>query len=220
MYNYDTIEELKEELLFEIVMDNKNSFDNWSNYVGYDWSGWVCGIGHNRDSDILTQSNFHSVLKALGGEIDGVVEVRRVGHWVCGWFEQIMVNSKNEEKLYEYLKINNSLADYPVFDDDDFSEREMEYKDETFEQFESDFIQTFEKWSGLEVDNLRESNKKRVVEFLRECFEYDCGYCGVEDGYIEVGGLERFLEYEYAYTDLIPAIEWIVKGKKQREVKA
>lgn len=110
-----------------------------------DWAVLPCGL--NRDSGCLDQSNFATAVTALGGESD-TVEVHRFGHWACGWFEIIIVKPDTPQfALAE--EIENSLADYPILDDSDFSEREWDM--------------VTEYWTGMSV---------------RERAEY-CGRCDI-----------------------------------------
>lgn len=119
--------------LFENVMSN-NGFDNWSNYIGPDWSSWLCGPSYNRDSHVFDQSNFDTALERLGGEQAGIVEVRDVNHWACGWFKQIMVKADNEKAVDELISIYNDLDAYPLLDEDDASEREHDQFCDTADQ--------------------------------------------------------------------------------------
>lgn len=96
-----------------------------SNYAGEVWPGWFVFLGQHRDSDILTQSNFDSALKRLGGETEGV-RVIRERHWAVGWVEWIGI----EQDEFAALKIADEIAaelkDYPIIDEDDYSNREFE----------------------------------------------------------------------------------------------
>ena len=87
-----------------------------------DW--FVLPIGTNRDADCLAESNWHSVIKSLGGESD-TLEVHRFGHWAWGWFEIALLHPDREEEGNE---IEECLLEYPVFDDEDYSNREYEAK--------------------------------------------------------------------------------------------
>jgi hypothetical protein len=91
-----------------------------------DWL--VLGVMRTRDSGPLDESNFASALKSLGGESD-TIEVHRFGHWGPGWFEIILLHPSRERDGDE---IEGALADYPVLDDSDHSEREQEAANETW----------------------------------------------------------------------------------------
>lgn len=91
-----------------------------------DWV--VLPVGRNRDSNALDESNFYTALEIMGGESE-TVEVHRFGHWACGWFEIIIAHPS---LAAEVEKMEDALADYPVLDDDDLSEREWEAACETW----------------------------------------------------------------------------------------
>lgn len=86
-----------------------------------DW--FVLPTTRNRDSDHLTISNFDTALQLLGGESE-TVEIHRFGHWACGWFEIIIVKPETESAVIA-SDIERRIEDYPVLDEDDFSEREF-----------------------------------------------------------------------------------------------
>lgn len=91
---------------------------------------WLIAGARNRDSDCLEESNFACTLKALGGEGTDV-EVHRFGHWACGWYELILVRP-GSEMAEEAEQIEAALSDYPVLDEHDLSEREMNAANETW----------------------------------------------------------------------------------------
>lgn len=107
------------------MFQNPSGFDSASNYVGsIPDDKLLVLVTRNRDSDILTESNFECALERLGGESDNV-QVIRFGHWACGWWEALcVVEGSNKEALAQ--KMHKDLDGYPVLDENDFSEREME----------------------------------------------------------------------------------------------
>lgn len=78
----------------------------------------------NRDSECLDRSNFEVALRMLGGESEDV-QVHRFGHWGNGWFELILVNPANAEKLAIAEDIDNCLSEYVALDDEHLSELEF-----------------------------------------------------------------------------------------------
>lgn len=94
-----------------------------------DW--FVAPVSQTRDSVPLDQSNFASCLKALGGESDNV-QVHRFGHWGPGWFEIILINPACLDLVKTAEEIEAALADYPVLDEHDFSEREHAEADQVW----------------------------------------------------------------------------------------
>ena len=91
-----------------------------------DWL--VVGISRNRDSSVLDESNWECALEALAevaSDTEETYETHRFGHWGPGWFELILVKPGSAaEKCAEELEA--ALADYPILDEDDYSERCLE----------------------------------------------------------------------------------------------
>ena len=120
-------------------------------YAGREWNGWIVApVDRNRDSDILTESNWDvftadldklvessKILSGdwtdpISGEECGPYEIVHEHHWACGWVEWIAVHPdaadivKYSEDTYEALEA------YPVLDEDAFCEAEHEA---AYEQF-------------------------------------------------------------------------------------
>jgi hypothetical protein len=89
-----------------------------------DWL--VLPMGRNRDSLPLDESNFHCALEHMGGESE-LVEIANFGHWACGWFEIIIVHPDLTEKAEQ---LASDFADYPVVNEEDWSRREWEWKND------------------------------------------------------------------------------------------
>lgn len=104
---------------------NPSGLDSLSNYAGQtDFGQLYCLVAQNRDSDCLSRSNFRSALKALGGESEDV-EIHRFNHWACGWWEALAVK-QGTEAFAKAERIEAALENYPVVDEDDFSNLESE----------------------------------------------------------------------------------------------
>lgn len=95
------------------------------NYAGEVWPGYYVAAGQHRDSDALTRSNFRCTLNALGGESE-TVQVVRESHWASGWVEWIAIHQDDEKALRIADEIKAQLEDYPVVDDEDFSDLETD----------------------------------------------------------------------------------------------
>lgn len=94
-----------------------------------DWL--VAPVGQNRDSEALPRSNFFTAVKLFEekDEEGDDFEVHRFGHWGPGWFELILVRPGSEcAKVAE--EIEAALADYPVLDDEYFSQLEWEEREQ------------------------------------------------------------------------------------------
>ena len=120
-------------------------------YFGATWQGWYsAGFGQSRDSDALEASNFQTAydeLKSLStelsvetqdipGALDGETSVRiiREGHWAVGWIEWIAIHSSNTAALNRARELCEQANDYPVLNEDDFSQREDEACEQTWRE--------------------------------------------------------------------------------------
>lgn len=93
-------------------------------YAGATWFDYFTFLGRHRDSDMITESNYEAALIALGGESETVV-INRCSHWAVGWVESIMIHESDAKALAIADDLAAQLADYPVLDESDLSEREM-----------------------------------------------------------------------------------------------
>lgn len=101
-------------------------------YMGASWYDYYsAGVGQHRDCDALLRSNFESMLKKLGGESETIIVVRE-SHWAVGWVEWIAIHSTDEKALNTANEIMARLEDYPIIDEDHFSETEMNEANEVW----------------------------------------------------------------------------------------
>ncbi len=106
-----------------------------SDYMGDTFYDYCVGPVRHRDSDDLTESNFHTALKELGdddGDETETVFIVRAGHWAVGWIEWIAVHKDDKAAVAKLTEIEASLEQYPVLDEDDWSERESKSANETW----------------------------------------------------------------------------------------
>ena len=92
-----------------------------------EWQGVACGpVGQHRDSDAMVRSNFRIILKDMQKRLpEGTVEVAYFRHWAVGWIEEIFFNPI-PEALAIAQEWQDRLSDYPIADDDDFSNLEWD----------------------------------------------------------------------------------------------
>lgn len=89
-----------------------------------DWLVAPCGT--NRDAGYGTRANHDAMrqaLESLNAPEDW--ELHRFGHWACGWFEIIIVRP-GTAAANEAERIESALADYPIVDEELFSQYENE----------------------------------------------------------------------------------------------
>lgn len=160
-----------------------SGFDSWDNYSGdRSIAHWFILLSQNRDSRVLEQSNFASALEELGGESD-TVQVHRFGHWGCGWYELILIDPTDVEAVRIGEDIERALEDYPVLDENDFLERELEDELESWQAYgEKEFTKWLvhewlsdcpeEQYYDLECDldeALCNLDSSTLYEIYREC---------------------------------------------------
>ena len=92
-------------------------------YAGAEWPDYYVFLAQHRDSDSLTRSNFICGLAAIGGETE-TVQVVREGHWAVGWIEWIAIHKGDSKALEVADSITEGLEDYPVVNEDHWSDLE------------------------------------------------------------------------------------------------
>ncbi len=78
----------------------------------------------------LDDSNFRVALVMLGPEEDCSIEVHSFGHWAYGSYEQILVHESDAYSLAILQGIADKLADYPILDEEDYSNLTVERMNE------------------------------------------------------------------------------------------
>lgn len=132
-----------------------------------DWL--VAPVSQTRDSGPLAQSNFATFLEALEGESD-TVEVHRFGHWGPGWYEIILIDPSDLERVAAAERMEEALADYPVLDDEDFSRREYEEYERAWDSYGyRDFLHCLR--AEFDCERVLECVEDATVEALREFYE-------------------------------------------------
>ena len=114
------------------VPENLSRWKLPPSYFGARWPEYyVAPVTRNRDSDILTQSNWDAQWKALSALVkdtpDGEESSPRIvreGHWAVGWVEWVAIHESNAEALKEADRLAARLESYPLLDDEDASNRE------------------------------------------------------------------------------------------------
>lgn len=122
----------------------KEAEGNWKKFQSFGWSRdskpadaerWAIVYTHNRDSGLAALSNA-SVIDAKMSEFctgeDGAdCQAESHNHWACGWVDgyAIKVRGDGGELTPAWLawcELQCALADYPLLDDSDYSDRQYE----------------------------------------------------------------------------------------------
>lgn len=93
--------------------------------VDHEWSAVGLGpVGQHRDSDPLARSNFEVISSEMRERFGDAMTVVSFGHWGVGWVEEIAFDASRED-IVDYVESwEVALSDYPVADDEHFSELE------------------------------------------------------------------------------------------------
>ncbi len=109
---------------------------------------WLTAVAMHRDSDALERSNFRVISSDLMARFPDDVTVETFSHWLVGHTEECLVrpDSPAADAAQAW---RDKLDDYPVADEDDFSE------EETNESLESaaEFVRSEYRWYPRLVAN-------------------------------------------------------------------
>lgn len=95
-----------------------------------EWLEWpsaeATGFAKHRDSDALERSNFDVIAEDLRSAYPDDVNVMTMGHWGHGWVDRVVYNSDAEGIREDVGRWESALADYPVADEERYSEYEYD----------------------------------------------------------------------------------------------
>ena len=163
-------------------MKNENAFNDLQDYRDYsptpfDSKGLMGDdhgiadfkvlLGRNRDSDPLDESNFSVALDMLGGESESV-QVHSFGHWACGWLEIILIYPRDKRAASIAGEIAESLSNYPILDEFDYSERELEAAEQIWRNCYS--VEDRKEY----IREHREQFEFRGLAEIKECLRGEC----------------------------------------------
>jgi hypothetical protein len=115
-----------------------SSLDSYENRIGETHEGEYSILTYSPlADDLLGESNYKSILFYLQKsfpEYSEYIKEVRTGHWTYAYFDSIHIPmNAPDDLLSELAYIMNALSDYPLFDDKDYSTRQWELAEETWE---------------------------------------------------------------------------------------
>jgi hypothetical protein len=131
-------------MLGEITLEDaaKESAGNWTSWTCFVWdrerdlddpNEWAIFYTHNRDSALLAQSNADTINEAIEpftDTDDPDVMMESHSHWAVGHVDgfsiRVFRNGEITEAFRTYHELSEQLADYPILNEEDYSERELE----------------------------------------------------------------------------------------------
>jgi len=120
-----------------------------SYYFGEHWDGWYVFMTTHRDVDLLDESNWECIKQDIGENPSAAQEEKGLliveeSHWAVGWVQWMGIHETDTELLMRADDIKAALADYPVYNEEDYSRRQWESQmrmiEEEFRYFSNRFI--------------------------------------------------------------------------------
>ncbi len=118
--------------------EHLNRWTRPDHYMGATWYDYYgAGVGRSRDSDCLERANFRAMLTSLGFDDDELPSnncptvdddptrvIVRENHWAVGWVEWIAIHHADTVGLQIADEQKSRLRDYPILDEELWSEYE------------------------------------------------------------------------------------------------
>jgi hypothetical protein len=115
---------------------------NWAKWDSFVWhrrrelddpDSWSVIYTQHRDSGLLAVSNASVIAEKLAPFADGDdpdVVAGRHDHWACGWTDGYSIRVYRDGRITDafraYHELAEQMADYPVLDESDYSQREYD----------------------------------------------------------------------------------------------
>lgn len=128
----------------ELELDEaaREAAGNWKRFDCFVWwreseiedpENWTIFYSHHRDSGLLEQSNAEQIQESLAEFIDGDdpdVVVESHNHWAVGHVDGFSIRVFRDGEITDAFRtlhgLLTQLEDYPILDEDDYSEREYD----------------------------------------------------------------------------------------------
>jgi hypothetical protein len=166
--------------ILKMTTHEPKNLDKWkmpSSYFGATHEDSYVFLGQNRDSDVLTRCNFEVALEELGGESE-TVQVIHEGHWAVGWVEWIKIDANDLKALRKADAMAEALDNYPILDEQRFSDMEYEESQECLRSNLSWFIRDLCKELDLDYSELSKGQYEALEAFISAAFDYEGSYSG------------------------------------------
>jgi len=170
---------------------------------------WAYTFGMSRDSGLLEQSNFDVISQNLKEAFPEDVEIERSSHWAVGWMDQIAVHMLDDSGRAtpagrHVLDWKAKLLDYPVADEEHYSERQTEATfenivsalgdvgftrgDSKMKEVAGEVWQWFSDNNERALDDVDDQGGYPSEEETREALK-DLDYFETDDGWVKERGL-------------------------------
>jgi len=164
-----------------------DSVEGVNNYCGGNAEGYYTVYGRSRDSDLIVESNWKAIITGMpdlmkdGETYEEVYErlieldekdqppvmIWRVGHWLVGWCELLIVHESQNDMLEYGDECIDSIESYPVLDEGLWSDMEYEKIQEEWNEYECEEFK--KRLVRVAYKRFREFlNKKEVKKIVDE----------------------------------------------------
>ena len=133
------------------VMTRPSDYAEWTEQ-GFD-NGWgMSGFNMHPCLETLDESNWEVISADLLSRFPNDFYIQDASHWAVGWIKHLRVNTANPEALEAAYEWHCRLEDYPVADDEHFSNKEQE-----------EFWADWENWGKYEA-----ASSPELSRFMRD----------------------------------------------------
>ena len=163
---------------------NWEKFDCFALYGRGDYTpteNWcLVYVDRGNQSTLIDESNAAEIAERLGaqpdtGAADGLSDAVPIhtSHWAGGRLSGYMLRIRDDAgeltpKFCEWHSIQCELDDYPILNDDDYSERESEATDANIAQAIADYARALEREHGTQSDEFPDGWAESVASWIRE----------------------------------------------------
>ena len=117
-----------------MTLANIEKWEYEDNYSGEDYTKYYVIYSRNRDSNVLTNSNFDCVRRDIEFYHPNSTLVVSFTHWLVGWVEFLLIHESEAEALAMADDIAYKLKSiYPIYEEDDYSVRLEERAEEIWD---------------------------------------------------------------------------------------
>lgn len=111
--------------------------DSFAYYGELDMFGtWgFAPFGTHRDANLLEESNWETISEDLCARFPDSFEVVHTSHWLVGWYDHLAVRLSDHAAVDACIAWAEKLENYPVADEDDWSQRESEQAQEAYDNW-------------------------------------------------------------------------------------
>jgi len=191
----------------ELKIAAQTAAGNWQHFTCFSWhraieiddpENWTIIYTHHRDSGLIDQSNAEAITNALKPFLGKDIIAEHHNHWACGWVDgcsiRVFRRGHITRAFRAYHEIAQRLANYPILDEVDYSNREYEATIENL---------TDAAWKLKHEFELPEGWEQSVYDWFSE---HDCSAIENSD---DQGGYPTEEQLRGAFEALFPQIELV-----------